>query len=147
MLAVLAVAAALSAPCPVTNPPTPKAKATFDSAGFNYGTKQLRAELYWPRGVLRAGILPDGGAMAIVNRDGSIRAKVGWWRGVPGKLRIGGERLDGKAPPLRAVVPDGYGRKGFQPSRLTFPTTGCWRVTGTVGSARLAFVLRVTKIR
>jgi hypothetical protein len=41
-------------------------------------------------------------------------------------------------------VPGGYGR-GFQATVLTFPTIGCWRVTGRVGRARLTFTLLVTK--
>jgi hypothetical protein len=71
-------------------------------------------------------------------------AKLGWWRGVAGKLAITGERLDGQAPALSAHVPDGYGATGFQATAVTFPTTGCWKVVGSVGDARLTFVVRVT---
>jgi len=75
--------------------------------------------------------------------DGSVTAKFGWWRGVPGKLRIEGRRLDGAAPPLVGHVPDGYGDSGFQSSGITFPTAGCWQVTGRVGDASLTFVTLV----
>jgi hypothetical protein len=119
--------------------------ASFGS--YNYGTSRLAVELYWPRGLLPAGRLPDGGSYATVNRDGSITAKVGWWRGVRGKLRVSGQRLDSSASPLRADVPNGYGPSGFQVSGLTFPTTGCWRVVGALGSTRLAFVVKVTKLK
>src|SRR5213593_3984523 len=93
--------------CRVTIPPRRKvpAGAGFSAAGFNYGNAYLRAALYWPRGTLSAGILPDGGSMATVNRDGSIYAKVGWWRGLRGQLSVSGRRLDQTAPPLRADVP------------------------------------------
>jgi hypothetical protein len=125
--------------------PTAKTIASFGPRGFNYGTTRVRVQL-WQGGHLRAGTLPDGGAMATINADGSIDAKQGWWRGVPGTLRITGRRIDGSAPPLKASVPGGYGRTGFNPAGLTFPTVGCWKVTGKVGTAQLSYVVRVTKI-
>ncbi len=85
--------------------------------------------------------------MAIVNADGSISAKVGWWRGLEGKLVIKGHRIDASAPVLRTHVPNGYGSRGFQPSQLTFPTLGCWRVVGRVGRASLTFVVKLTKVK
>jgi hypothetical protein len=121
--------------------------AGFSAAGFNYGTKYLRVELYWPGGILPAGRLPGGASYATINRDGSIDLKLGWWRAEPGRLRIRGRRLDAPAPAVRADVPTGYGSEGFQVSGLTFPTVGCWRVTGTVARAKLSFVVRVTKVR
>jgi len=122
--------------------PTP----TPSAAGFNYGNAGLRVHLGWPNGRLAAGILPDGGSRATVEEDGSIHAKLGWWRGVPGTLRITGRRLDADAPPLRAHVPTGYGPRGFQPTGLVFPTIGCWRVVGQVADARLTFVVKVSKL-
>lgn len=117
----------------------------MSAAAFNYGNASLRANI-WPHGTLPAGTLPDGGVWATVNPDGSISAKLGWWRGAPGgRLVIRGHRLDGLASPLHAHVPAGYGSRGFQPSGVTFSTTGCWQVVGKVGRARLAFVVKVTK--
>jgi hypothetical protein len=75
-----------------------------------------------------------------IHKDGSIEIKVPWWRGVSGRLTIIGRRLDATAPPLSAWIPTGYGRKGFQSTAITFPTPGCWEVTGRVGDARLTFV-------
>ena len=142
------------APCPVTVPTraaTPD--AGFGPNGFNYGNPRLRVQL-WPGGILRAGILPDGGSFATIHSDGSIRAKVGWWVRDPAKLVIVGERLDRTAPPIRAHIPPGYGPQydigaslGFQPTGLVFPTVGCWRITGKAGTARLTFVVKVTKLR
>ena len=79
-----------------------------------------------------------------VQDDGSIAGlKWAWWRYVPGDLTIDGRRLDGDAKPLIGKVPDGYGDSGFQVSGITFPTPGCWEVTGRVGSASLTFVVWV----
>lgn len=141
LLAVGAVAASASGArnaCPVTTPAR--------QGDFNYGSQSLRVAIYWPRGTLPAGPLPDVGAYATVNRDGSISAKVGWWRGVRGTLVLRGRRLDAPAPPLGSHVPEGYGPLGFQPTGLTFPTVGCWRVTGKLRHATLSFVVRVTRL-
>jgi hypothetical protein len=135
--------------CPVTIPPKAKPMGGgFSASHFNYGNRRLRAQLNWPRGTLAAGILPDGGARALVNKDGSIYVKVGWWRGVRGQLKIWGRRLDAPAPRLRADpgLVASYGHDGFVPSMITFPTVGCWRVTGGVKDARLSFFVRVTKL-
>ena len=43
-------------------------------------------------------------------------------------------------------APDGYGLTGFQASGITFPTEGCWEISGTVGSATLTFVTYVIKV-
>jgi hypothetical protein len=128
--------------------------AGFGPDGFNHGNARLRVLLSWPGGVLRAGILPAGGSFATVDRDASVRAKVGWWVRDVGKLSIGGRRLDRPAAPLRAEIPSGYGPHedigaslGFQPTSLIFPTIGCWRVVGKTGTARLTFVVMVTKLQ
>ena len=92
--------------------------------------------------------------MATINRDGSISAKLGWWVRDVSKLVISGRRLDRRAAPLRATVPSGYGPAyslgsslDFQPSVLTFPTGGCWRVVGRAGSARMIFIVRVIRLK
>ncbi|HEX5416653.1 MAG TPA: hypothetical protein VFZ25_13360 [Chloroflexota bacterium] len=61
--------------------------------------------------------------------------KVAWYRVTPGVLLVEGRRLDGAAPPLKSNVPTGYGSSGFQSTMLTFPTEGCWEVTGKVVDA------------
>jgi len=111
---------------------------------LDYGNATLAVRLY-PRGHLIAGRLPGGGSMATINPNGSIWAKFGWWRANDdARLTISGHRLDAAAPPLTADVPNVYGI-GFQPTGLTFSTTGCWRVTGTFKKARLSFTVLVTK--
>jgi hypothetical protein len=120
--------------------------AGFGRDGFNYGNAQLRAHLNWKNGWLKAGMLPDGGSTATVNADGSIRTKQGWWRGPRGKLVISGRRLDGPPSAWRMNTSTFYGDQGFIPVIVTFPTTGCWRVTGILGTAKLTYVVRVTKV-
>ena len=90
----------------------------------------------WPRGIVVADRLN-------VTRNGSIAMKFPWWRGVRGKLKITGRRLDAEDAPLRAHIPSGYGPIGFQSTELLFASKGCWEVTGRVGSARLKFVTLV----
>jgi hypothetical protein len=133
--------------CPVTLPNRSVSRhvSGISAESFNHGNAAIRVSL-WPQGKLVAGPLPDGGSLAVIQPDGSIDAKLGWWRGVEGKLAIAGRRLDGPAPPLRAHIPDGYGVSGgFQPTGVIFPTGGCWKVTGTVGGDSLSFVVNVIK--
>ena len=139
--------AAVGGGCAVTLPThVVPPHAGFSAAGFNYGNARLRVHLNWSDGVLRAGRLPGGGFVAVVAPDRSIYAKLGWWRGVAGRFRITGHRLDRPAPPLRVSLHvESYPTVGFIPSGLTFPTTGCWRVTASQGTGRLSFVVKVTR--
>jgi hypothetical protein len=114
------------------NGATPPGEAPSD---LNHGNGKLWTVL-WPHGVVIASG-PDQ-----VRPDGSIGMKFPWWRGVRGRLRIEGHRLDGIAPPLRTEMSD-YGPTGFQASGLIFPTPGCWEVTGQAGPASLTFVTLV----
>jgi hypothetical protein len=127
--------------CPGTRP---SRTLPFPGEDFNYGNRYLGAAL-WRRGRLVAS--RGGTTWGQIMPDGSIWAKVAWWRAVPGRLTIHGERLDGPAAPLRASVPTGYGSIGFQSTGLTFPTPGCWRVAGSVAGHELEFVVFVTKRR
>src|SRR4051812_13612906 len=118
--------------CPVTPPnhAIPPGQA---------GNPGATAAPYYGDGRLWTGLEKDGVVAAAPDRDGSIGEKFPWWRGVRGRLRITGRRLDGAAPTLRAQIPDGYGPTGFQSSGIIFPTAGCWRVTGMAASASLSF--------
>lgn len=105
-------------------------------AGVNHGNGRLFVSL-WQNGRVVA-------KASEVAPNGEIGAKFGWWRAVRGTLRIAATRLDAEAPPARAHIPSGYGKRGFQSTMITFPTTGCWRVVGRVGlTARLSFVTLV----
>jgi plastocyanin len=131
-------ATALADGCAVTLPTgsTPPGVPGYVS-GVNYGNGKVWVSLY-PEGRVDAG--PH-----YVQPDGSIDMKFGWWRGVHGTLVISGRRLDSGAPPARSYVPEGYGDQFFQASGISFPTPGCWEITGTVGNASLTFVTMVVR--
>jgi hypothetical protein len=120
-----------------TRPPRPVPRS------FNFGNKTIAVALSPASGRIIAGKLPSGGVRATIGRDGSIDAKVGWWRAGEGLIRITGHRLDAIAPTLKAHVPDGYSR-GFQATGLLFPTPGCWRVRGSYAGRSLSFTVLVT---
>jgi hypothetical protein len=96
-------------------------------------------------GKIWVGMWPSNIVVKAPEPDGTIDAKFGWWRGVPGTFTIDGRRLDAPAPPLSASVPDGYGEQGFQATGIVFPAEGCWEVTGRIGDASLTFVTLVLK--
>ena len=97
-------------------------------------------------GSLWVAMPPSNVVVTEPSAGGTIQTKYPWWRAVTGTLRIEGRRLDGPAAGLTATdVPDGYGVTGFQASAVTFPTEGCWEVTGRVGEASLTFVTLVLK--
>lgn len=81
----------------------------------------------------------------LLNPDGSLSWKLGWYRLTSGTLSISGRRLEAEAAPLRTSVPDGYGPIGFQASGVDFPTEGCWQITGSVGTSSLTFVVFVRR--
>jgi len=124
-------------PCPVTRPngnlpPGETARSGSRYLGNGALWTVLYANPFRPR--------PED-----VRADGSIEIKVPWWRGVVGRLTIAGRRLDGDAPPASAWIPTGYGRTGFQSTAVTYPTPGCWEVTGRAGGASLTFISLILK--
>lgn len=92
------------------------------------------------------------------NSDGSLRLKAPWFAAGPrgnarhgptGALRISGRRLDGAAPALTATTREvgvpGFGGSAVWAAVITFPTTGCWSVTGSVGTTRHTFRVLVSR--
>ena len=124
--------------CPVTRPNGSIPEGEPATAGARYfGNGALWTDLY-PNPIRPR---PED-----VRENGAVEIKVPWWRGVAGKLKIEGQRLDATAPPLSAWIPGGYGRRGFQSTAITFPTAGCWQVTGSVGDASLTFVSLILEV-
>lgn len=115
-------------------------RAAFFGWDSSYGNGKLWVGGLWPGGVIAAG-------PPLVTASGAVAIKLGWWRNVTGDLRITGQHLGPPRDALRTIVPRGYGRVGFQSTGVSFPTPGCWRITGRVGTAKLTFVAFVVKQR
>jgi len=65
------------------------------------------------------------------------------------KLKITGRRLDSQTPPLDVEGPNAVGVGGppgnYMIVGLTFPTPGCWEITGHDENDELTFVVWVAK--
>lgn len=69
--------------------------------------------------------------------------KVLWYKPAA-PLIVTGRRTDGAAPPLVYDISlDPRPRGTMQPSRIYFPTAGCWDVDAKAGSSELRFVVLV----
>jgi hypothetical protein len=133
-------------PCNVTAPNGIMAGSSERREG-SYGNTLLSVGPFgmWENGTV---VFKPGGS-GFVTRDGALGMKFGWTRGVRGKLKVTGHRLDGAAAPLRLEANDGYGDIGFQASYLIFPTPGCWEVNARVGDrddSKITFVTKIVKI-
>jgi hypothetical protein len=160
-LALMVVSCSSRTPAPPTPPsalppvtaPAPDAKqCPVTTANGNGPPGEQPSSLHHGNGTLWTD-LPPGGIDwgGTPEPDGSTSQKYPWWTvGTEGELTIEGHRLDTKAaPPLRARVnsgvPETYfaavpgGR--FWSSGVSFPTEGCWQVTGRVGATSLTFVV------
>jgi hypothetical protein len=119
--------------CPVTRP-------NNDPAQGLYGNGRLSVYAY---PVIEA-------TPSTVQSNGWIAEKFSW-RGygtTSGTLRITGHRLHGTGKPVHAQISAGQasaaeGTSAFWATTISFPTTGCWQVTGTAGGASLTFVTKV----
>jgi hypothetical protein len=118
--------------CPVTHPNGRPLPGQRVGRVMDHGNGKLWTHL-WPQGVVL--IFPE--------KDGSLRMKFPWWRGIRGRLTITGRRLDAPGPPMKAEISKEYGEIGFQPSTLIFPAEGCWEITGRLDDAELIFVTEV----
>jgi hypothetical protein len=129
--------------CPVTIGHPVPASLPWRELLFGWQSAHGNGSLWvgglWPRGIVV--ITPD-----LLDTDGRLSMKFGWYRLSSGFLTITGHRLDASASPLSGqAFPGGYALTGFNASGVIFPTQGCWQVTGHVGRATLTFVTFVIK--
>jgi hypothetical protein len=132
-------------PCRVTVPNGVVAGSSSERQENSHGNDKLSVGWLWPNGTVTF----QPGGPGFVTSDGALGMKVGWMRGVEGRLKATGHRLDGEASPLRLHANGGYGRIGFQASYLIFPTPGCWEVNAQVEGredSRVTFVTKIVKI-
>ena len=141
-----------SEPCPITPPNVNVVRngTHFDYVvrhgwHFDYGNGELWTNV-WPKGRVVFSARGPG----FVNPDGSLSMKWPWYleQGIQGELEIQGRRLD--APSERSLSANHspvLGDPGFHAGAITFPSEGCWEVTGRVRDASLTFVTLVVKGR
>lgn len=99
----------------------------------------------WPNGTV---VFKPGGP-GFQTQDGALGMKFYWTRGVRGKLKVTGRRIDADAPPLRFGTGTPNSESDGLASYLIFPTPGCWEVTAQIGDradSKIVFVTRVEKI-
>jgi hypothetical protein len=107
------------------------------------------SDVMYGNGFLSTAVSTDGGLVAQRQDDGTLFTKLGWLprKGFTGLLTVRGERLDAPAAPMRVLgVHWGHNTstgRGSWASALTFPTEGCWRISGRVGDIALSYVVRV----
>lgn len=76
-----------------------------------------------------------------------INVKFPWWRLKTGYVTITARRLDGPSKGFTGSAGDteSYGFTGFDPSELSFPSAGCWQITGTLPGGSLTVTLRAAR--
>jgi hypothetical protein len=92
---------------------------------------------------------PNGVLATRKGEDGSLGQKI-WWlphRGLYGQLAVRGERLDAPGSMRVFSVNWGYSSdgRGSWASAISFPSEGCWRLTGRVGDVSLTYVVSVVE--
>jgi hypothetical protein len=115
--------------CPVTAPNRP------GSGRFNHGNGLLVSTL--PRDGVVVG--------AEYEPDGSLFWKPYWLpRVVTGSaMVVRGERLDAPSAPMRVLAV--HWGSGSWATAATFPSDGCWRITGGTADIALSYVVKVVR--
>ena len=113
----------------------------------SYGNALLSVSGLWPNGTVV--FEPTGSGFQ--TKDGALKMKFAWMRGMQGKIVVTGRRIDAAAPPLKFETNQTNDAQstGFMASYLVFSTPGCWEITAQVGDredSKLTFVMRVEKV-
>jgi hypothetical protein len=95
--------------------------------------------------------LPDDGILIARRDPAGLFQKLGWLphTAFPDALIVRGERLDAPSSPMRVLAvrwghsSSGPGARGGWASAVTFPSEGCWRITGRVQDVTLSYVVKV----
>ena len=87
---------------------------------------------------------PEGTMVAQRRPDGSIYAKILWYRSkrAYGRFRITGRERTTQARARLNGVDESH-TSPIVPSSLIFSEPGCWRITARAGKGRLRFTIRV----
>jgi hypothetical protein len=140
MLLSVAAPRATAARCPVTQPSGDWPQGLEGDRW--YGNDKLWVSLP-PGGLLRV-------APSQVRPDGTLFDKPGWMpTGVRGSLTVRGRRIDAHAPALRVhSVNWGYSStgRGSWRSAISYPSEGCWKLTGRVRDISISYVLKVERL-
>lgn len=86
-------------------------------------------------------ILPKSSWVRL-SSDGTYELKMGWYRLRKGEFRLRGELVGGNAT-ATTNIPGGYPETGFQPTGISFPVGGCWKVTGTLSTSSVSFLVQI----
>lgn len=132
--------------CPVTVPqdppftPPPPYSEIRNDGYFWYGSSSLWLSLPL-----------DGVWSGLPHDSHGYSQKLPWFREgyvseqIPAPpLIVTGERLDAESPPLEASTANGAYAEGVGSAMVmgvTFPTLGCWQITGEYEDAELSFVV------
>ena len=132
----------ITTPCPVTIPNgSMPAGETNRTAPVNHGNGEIWIAL-WTGG--KVVFRPDGPGDMF--SSGAMSMPFPWWSRARGNLTIQGRRLDAPSEfPMGPWDKGDVGDDGFFMRTITFPSEGCWEVTGSVGDVSLNFVTLVVR--
>ncbi|HLG09032.1 MAG TPA: hypothetical protein VI409_10240 [Gaiellaceae bacterium] len=114
-------------------------------------TCPVTGEGRYGNGLLSTTLPADGVLLARREPDGSLFQKLPWLprAGLTGVLTVRGERLDAPSPRMGVLsvnwgyASSGPAARGSWASAVSFPSEGCWRISGRVRDVTLSYVVKV----